>query len=210
MFSSTRFRSPLNPKILTLPWICNCISHGITPCPIFHSVNPCNFESWSTLSWGNPFANTCIFFPRYTFGLNLRINNFGCFSKTGIGLQPSLEASNVNCVRFGENSTVSGNFCMCPFMSNLQRWRQKLMARDGMLDSFDALRYKDLRLGSLVMEFENTAPSTSHLPSNFNFPRQVNFLELFSIHWLKVMPDRIWWFCNVSICSETSSSYPSM
>ena len=56
------------------------------------------------------------------------------------------------------------------------------MARGGMLDSSDALRYKDLRLGSLAMEFENTAPSTSHLPSNFNFSRQVKLLESFLIH----------------------------
>ena len=65
------------------------------------------------------------------------------------------------------------------------------MARGGMLDSPDVVRYKDLRLSSLAMEFENSTPSTSHLPSNFNFPRQVQLPELFLIHWLKVMPDRI-------------------
>ena len=146
MFSSNRFRSPLNPKIFTRLCICNCISHGIVPCPIFNLSNPSNFESWSTLSRGNPFVDTCIFFPRYEFVLNLRINKFGCFSKTNIGSRSSLDASNVNCVRFDENSTILDNFCMRPFMSNIESWRQEFMARDGMLDSSDALRYKDLIL----------------------------------------------------------------
>ena len=68
---------------------------------------------------------------------------------------------------------------MCPFASNLERQWQEFMATDGMQDSSNALRYKDLRLRNLAMEFENLTPSASHLPSNFNFSRQVNSIELF-------------------------------